>query len=82
MSTTTLTESTWHNMSPGKDVLCPRHPTLSISGMSRVDIQRLLTLSDGGSQRKVSLHHPLLVVAIDNRLRGHGQRVALGYVLG
>lgn len=47
-----------------------------------MDIECLLTLSDGSSQRKVSLHHPLLVVAVDNRFRGHSQRVTLGYVLG
>lgn len=57
-------------------------PTLSVSGMPCVDIEGLLTLSDGSSQGKVSLHHPLLVVAIDNCLRGHGQRVTLGHVLG
>lgn len=56
-------------------------PTLSVSGVSRVDIEGLLTLSDGSSQGKVSLHHPLLVVAVDNRFRGHGQRVTLGHVL-
>ena len=50
--------------------------------MPRVDIEGLLTLSDGSSQGKVSLHHPLLVVAIDNRFRRHGQGVTLGYVLG
>lgn len=57
-------------------------PTLSVGGMPRVDVEGLLTLSDGSSQWKVSLHHPLLVVAVDNRLRGHGQRVTLGHVLG
>lgn len=57
-------------------------PTLPVSGMPRVDIEGLLALSDGSSQRKVGLHHPLLVVAIDNGLRGHGQRVTLGHVLG
>lgn len=57
-------------------------PTLSVSGMSRVDVEGLLTLSDGGGQGQVGLHHPLLVVAIDDRLGGHGQRVALGHVLG
>lgn len=62
--------------------VCSCWPTLSISGMTRVDIECLLTLSDGSSQRKVSLHHPLLVVAVDNRFRGHSQRVTLGYVLG
>lgn len=62
--------------------VCSCRPTLSVSGMTRVDIECLLTLSDGSSQRKVSLHHPLLVVAIDNRFRGHGHRVTLGYVLG
>lgn len=57
-------------------------PTLSVSGVPRVDIECLLTLSDRGRQGKVSLHHPLLVVAVDNRLGGHGQRVTLGHVLG
>lgn len=57
-------------------------PTLSVSGMSCVDVEGLLTLPDGSSQRKVRLHHPLLVVAIDNSLRGHRQRVTLGHVLG
>lgn len=57
-------------------------PTLSVSGMSRVDVEGLLTLSDGGGQGQVGLHHPLLVVAVDDRLGGHGQRVALGHVLG
>lgn len=52
--------------------VCSCWPTLSVSGMPRVDIEGLLTLSDGSSQGKVSLHHPLLVVAIDNRFRGHG----------
>lgn len=47
-------------------------PTLSVGGMPCVDVESLLTLPDGSSQRKVSLHHPLLVVAVDNRLRGHG----------
>ncbi len=56
--------------------------TLSVGGMPRVDIQGLLALSDGSSQGKVSLHHPLLVVAIDNCFRGHGQRVTLGNILG
>lgn len=50
--------------------------------MPRVDVEGLLALSDGSSQGKVSLHHPLLVVAVDDRLRGHGQRVTLGHVLG
>lgn len=57
-------------------------PTLSVSGMPSVDIEGLLTLSDGSSQGEISLHHPLLVVAVDNRFRGHGQRVTLGHVLG
>ena len=57
-------------------------PTLSVGGVSRVDVQRLLALSDGGSQWQVGVHHPLLVVAVDDRFRGHGQRVSLGHVLG
>lgn len=57
-------------------------PTLSVGGMPRVDVEGLLTLPDGRSQREVGLHHPLLVVAVDNRFRGHGQRVTLGHVLG
>lgn len=57
-------------------------PTLSVGGMARVHVEGLLTLSDGGGQRKVRLHHPLLVVAVDNCLRWHGQRVTLGHVLG
>lgn len=57
-------------------------PTLSVSGMPCVDIEGLLTLSDGSSEGKVSLHHPLLVVAIDDCLCGHGQRVTFGHVLG
>ena len=56
--------------------------TLSVGGMPRVDVEGLLTLSDGRSQWKVGLHHPLLVVAVDNRFRGHSQRVTLGHVLG
>lgn len=56
--------------------------TLPVSGMPRVDIEGLLTLSDSSSQREIGLHHPLLVVSIDNRLRGHGQRMALGHILG
>lgn len=47
-----------------------------------MDVEGLLALSDGSSQGKVSLHHPFLVVAVDDRLRGHGQRVTLGHVLG
>lgn len=62
--------------------VCSCWPTLSVSGMPRVDIEGLLTLSDSSSQGKVSLHHPLLVVAVDNCFRGHGQRVTLGHVLG
>ncbi len=50
--------------------------------MPRVDVQRLLALPDGSSQGKVGLHHPLLVVAVDNGLRRHGQRVTLGDILG
>lgn len=57
-------------------------PTLSVSGMARVHVEGLLTLSDGSGQRKVRLHHPFLVVAVDNCLRWHGQRVTLGHVLG
>ena len=59
-----------------------RVPTLSVRGMPGVDIKGLLTLSDCSSQGEVRLHHPLLVVTIDNSLRGHGQRVTLGHVLG
>lgn len=55
-------------------------PTLSVSGMACVDIEGLLTLPDGSSQGKICLHHPLLVVAIDDRLWGHGQRVTLGHI--
>lgn len=47
-----------------------------------MDVEGLLTLSDGGGQGKVSVHHPLLVVAVDNRFRGHGHRVTLGHILG
>lgn len=61
---------------------CTTGPTLSVSGMACVHVEGLLTLSDGSGQRKVRLHHPFLVVAIDNRLRWHGQRVTLGHVLG
>lgn len=61
---------------------CTTRTTLSVSGMACVHVEGLLTLSDGGGQRKVCLHHPFLVVAIDNRLRWHGQRVTLGHVLG
>lgn len=50
--------------------------------MPRVDVECLLALADGGGQRQVGLHHPLLVVAIDDCLGRHGQRVALGHVLG
>lgn len=57
-------------------------PTLSVSGMAGVHVEGLLTLSDGGGQRKVRVHHPFLVVAVDDRLGGHGQRVTLGHVLG
>lgn len=56
--------------------------TLPVGGMPRVDVERLLALADGGGQRQVGLHHPLLVVAVDDRLGRHGQRVALGHVLG
>lgn len=56
-------------------------PTLSVSRMAGVDIEGLLTLPDGGSQGKICLHYPLLVVAVDDRLCGHGQRVTLGYIL-
>lgn len=62
--------------------MCSCCPTLSVGGMSRVDVEGLLTLSDGSSQGKIRLHHPFLVVAVDDRFRGHGQRVALGHVLG
>lgn len=61
---------------------CTTRPTLSVSGMACVHVEGLLTLSDGSSQWKVRLHHPFLVVAIDNRLRWHGQGVTLGHVLG
>lgn len=60
----------------------PHGSHLSVGGMPRVDVEGLLTLSDGGGQGKIGLHHPLLVVAVDDRLRGHGQRVTLGHVLG
>lgn len=50
--------------------------------MARVHVEGLLTLSDGSGQWEVRLHHPFLVVAVDNRLRWHGQRVTLGHVLG
>lgn len=56
--------------------------TLPVGGMPRVDVERLLALADGGGQRQVGMHHPLLVVAVDDRLGRHGQRVALGHVLG
>lgn len=57
-------------------------PTLSVSGMTRVHIEGLLTLSDSSSQRKVCLQYPFLVVAVDNRVSWHGQRVTLGHILG
>lgn len=47
--------------------------TLPIGRMPRVDIERLLALADGGGQRQVGLHHPLLVVAVDDSLSRHGQ---------
>lgn len=47
--------------------------TLPFSWMPRVDVECLLALADGGGQRQVRLHHPLLVVAVDNRLGRHGQ---------
>lgn len=56
--------------------------TLPVGRMPRVDVERLLALADGGGQRQVGLHHPLLVVAVDDGLGRHGQRVALGHVLG
>lgn len=55
---------------------------MSVSGMTRVHIEGLLALSDSSSQRKVCLHHPFLVVAVDNRVSWHGQRVTLGHILG
>lgn len=61
---------------------CTTRPTLSVRGMACVHVESLLTLSDGSGQRKVRLHHPFLVVAVDNRLRWHRQRVTLGHVLG
>lgn len=62
--------------------VCTVRPTLSVGGVARVHIEGLLALSDGSCQRKVRLHHPFLVVAVDNRVRWHGQRVTLGHVLG
>lgn len=55
--------------------------TLSVGGVSRVNVEGLLALSDGGRQREVGLHHPLLVVAVDDRFGGHSQGVTLGDVL-
>lgn len=43
-------------------------------------IKAVLTLTDGCSKRHLRMHHPLLV-AIDDSLCGHGQRVALRNVL-
>lgn len=56
--------------------------TLPVGRMPSVHVERLLALADGGGQRQVGLHHPLLVVAIDDGLSRHGQWVALGHVLG
>lgn len=44
-------------------------------------VEGLLALPDGGCQREVGLHHPLLV-AVQHRLARHGQGVTLGDVLG
>ena len=44
-------------------------------------VEGLLALPDGGRQREVGLHHPLLV-AVQHRLARHGQGMALGDVLG
>lgn len=44
-------------------------------------VEGLLALPDGGGQREVGLHHPLLV-AVQHRLARHGQGMALGHVLG
>lgn len=54
-----------------------REPTLSVCGVPVVE--GLLALADGGSEREVGLHHPLLT-AIHHGLCGHGQRVALRYI--
>ena len=54
-----------------------REPTLSVRGVSVVE--GLLALTDGGSERQVSLHHPLLT-PVHHGLRRHGQWVALRYV--
>ena len=62
--------------------VCSPH-TLPVCGVSSVDVVKsLLTLSDGRREGQVCLHHPLLIVAVDNGFRGHGQRVAFGHVLG
>ena len=54
-----------------------REPTLSVRGVSVVE--GLLALTDGGSERQVSLHHPLLT-PVHHGLRRHGQWVAFRYV--
>lgn len=54
-------------------------PTLSVCGVSVVE--RLLALADGGGERQVGLHHPLLT-AVYHRLGGHRERVALRDILG
>lgn len=54
-----------------------REPTLSVGGVSVVE--GLLALTDGGGERQVGLHHPLLT-PVHYRLCGHGQRVTLRYV--
>lgn len=47
--------------------------TLSVCGVACVDVvEGLLTLPDGCGEGQVRVHHPLLVVAVDNRLCGHG----------
>lgn len=47
--------------------------TLSVGGVACVDVvEGLLTLTDGCGEGQVRVHHPLLVVAVDNRLCGHG----------
>lgn len=51
--------------------------TLSVRGVSVVE--GLLALTDGGSERHVGLHHPLLT-AVHHGLCGHDQRVALRYI--
>lgn len=56
--------------------------TLPVRRVLRVGVvEGLLALPDGGRQRQVSLHHPLLV-AVQHRLARHGQGMAFGDVLG